>query len=325
MRSQDEAAASAAAATAKEQAATAAEHVPRDDRRPPEESDDADVIYLGTSLRGTSIHTFEWESVGSSTTAAAPPAVAQENDVDLDKLLVQIGDARKPSTSAPLLLPPPPPPPPLLGKHPRSPSPELVLSPELFEEVGMLNGMFQVPCMNLDAPPATFELCVASSPDWRVQLAFPSDYPAALPRVIQVDYKNGSKMFKLTRDILRSHAFQDARPCLERLMRELVDALTGKLGHVPWKFAPPSASRSPSAPPPAPAAAASGRTSKSYARNHSFPTIEEMWDHMHGLRAASLEYPPKLPVFARRDGFNTAFVTLSLPLWRLFEKRTSGD
>lgn len=323
MRSQDEDAAAAAAAAAEEQAATAAEHVPRDDRRSLEESDNTDVIYLGTSLRGTSIQTFVWDPVGPSTPTAAPPAVAQESDVDLDKLLVQIGDARKPSTSAP---PPPPlPPPPLLGKRGRSPSPELVLSPELFDEVGMLNGMFLVPCMNLDAPPATFELCVAGSPDWRVQLAFPSDYPAALPRVIQVDYKNGIKMFKLTRDILRSDAFQDARPCLERLMRELVDALTGKLGHVQWKFAPSTAARSASAPPPAPAAAALGRSSRPYAKNHSFPTIEEMWDHMHGLRAASLEYPPKLPVFSRRDGFNTAFVTLSLPLWRLSEKRASGD
>ena len=110
-----------------------------------------------------------------------------------------------------------------------------------------------------------------------MQLAFPSDYLATLPHVILVDYKIGGPMFLLTRDILRSDTFQGTRPCPERLMRELVDALAGRQGHVPLKFAPPQ-------PPPV--------RDKPYPNSNHFPTIQGMWDHMHGLHVASLDYPP---------------------------------
>ena len=86
-------------------------------------------------------------------TTAAAPVVAQYGEVDQDKLLLRNGDAGEPPLSL------------LLGKRARSHPPEPVLSPVLFEEVGMVSGLFLVPCLNLDVQPATFELCVAGSSD----------------------------------------------------------------------------------------------------------------------------------------------------------------
>jgi len=278
-----------------------------------DESDD-EVIYIGTTtkestggcdtggLLGHDLHPNPL-SDGSSLEDEIrdTPETQAHPEVDLDRLLNSIKDSSKPG---PLLLPSPQPS--VLGKRVRSPSPELALSPELFEEIGRVNGMFRIPCINLEAPPATFELSVAGSSEWRVLLAFSSDYPAELPSVLQVDdHRNGAKMFKLTKDILRGDSFKAGTPCLEKLMRELVEALASKLGQVPWKYISQTTKFVP-----IPSSVGGFMTTsapKVYPKSW-FPSFEEFDDQMQALRAASLDYPPKLPVFTKRDGWKTAFV-----------------
>ncbi|KAF8539006.1 hypothetical protein BDD12DRAFT_118373 [Trichophaea hybrida] len=305
------------------------DNVPQDesDEVSESESDDSgdEVIYVGTKVKGNAgdddggdlsgydscpkpLHS---SSSSSSLDEGEVRDVPESNDapeskvhseVDLDRLLISIQDSSKPG---PLLLAPPAPS--VLGKRARSPSPELALSPELFEEIGRVNGMFRVPCINLEAPPATFELCVAGSSEWRVLLAFSSDYPSELPSVIQLDgHKHGAKMFKLTKDILRGDNFQGGTPCLEKLMRELVEALAGKLGTIPWKFIPQTTKFVPK-----PSSVGGFMTTsapKVYPKAW-FPSFEEFDDQMRALRAASVDYPPKLPVYAKRGGWNTAFIS----------------
>jgi len=188
---------------------------------------------------------------------------------------------------------------PVLGKRQRcrSPSPDLQLSEELFEEIGLVNGLFKEPCLGLVEAPAVFELLVAGDNAYRVNLSFSSGYPLETPRLIAVETENGEQLKALAQGIL--DGITDGKPCLERLARSMAEALEEQIGEVPWTF----------------------KVHKeipifNYTRGRWFPTLQELDMYMENLRAAKLDYPPKMPVFEIKDGLNTALVglpTIELP------------
>jgi len=277
-----------------------------------DDGDDDEVIYLGT--RGSSGVEGDAGSVENSEIKAEPDRaeeapVVSGGTVNLDGLLGII--AR--SHSTPLLAAPPSVPllavppkltrrerrraasaalqaPSVLGKRQRSrsPSPELQLTEELFEEIGLVNGLFKDPCLGLIKAPAVFELLVAGQNAYRVKLSFSSGYPLEQPKLAAVETENGEEVLALAQGIL--NRIQDAKPCLERLARGMAEALEDRIGEVPWTFKVHKV------------------IPTNIIRGRWFPNVEELNMFMENLRAANLDYPPKFPVFEIKDGINTALV-----------------
>jgi hypothetical protein len=182
----------------------------------------------------------------------------------------------------------------VLGKRTREPSPDLVISDELFEEINKVNSLFYLPCLDLVAPPATFELRVAGNRNFRVGIVFSAGYPKESPQVKSATQEDDCAMSLLTQGFLDS--IVDGKPCLVRLMRALVEAIGDELGEVPWRYNPRTFSSSDliaSAPVP---------------RYMFFPQIAELEETMHRIQTDRCGYPPKIPVFKKKDGYNTAFV-----------------
>ncbi|KAI5812902.1 hypothetical protein BZA77DRAFT_296549 [Pyronema omphalodes] len=212
---------------------------------------------------------------------------AEPKTVNLDSLLTRLENDRKS----------------LLGKRERADTPTIALSPELFEEVTQVNGMFRRQCMNFVDEPATFSLCVAGYPDWEVLLAFPDNYPKVPPIVARAPVGKHSKLvFDMTKEILSREEYKDGKIMLERLMRKLVETLAKRLPDIPWKHTP------------ARGASLANPTSFLSTQDLSYvagrrPTYIEIEQHMNTLRAASAQYPPKLPVFKHKEGWSTAFIS----------------
>jgi hypothetical protein len=207
----------------------------------------------------------------------------------------------------------------VLGKRERADTPAIMLSPELFEEVTLVNGMFRRQCMNFVDEPATFSLCVAGFHDWEVLLAFPDNYPKVPPIVAKApDGKHSTTVYELTKEILSREEYKDGKPMLERLMRKLVEMLAKRLPNIPWKHMPGRG------------ASLSNPTSFLSTQDLSYvggrrPTYIEIEQHMNALRAASAQYPPKLPVFKHREGWSTAFVSILITLTVLILRLTKID
>ncbi|KAI5786158.1 hypothetical protein FPQ18DRAFT_78019 [Pyronema domesticum] len=221
---------------------------------------------------------------------------ATTGSVNLDHLLMKLERDRKS----------------VLGKRERADTPVMMLSPELFEEVTLVNGMFRRQCMDFVDEPATFSLCVAGFHDWEVLLAFPDNYPKVPPIVAKApDGKNSTTVYELTKEILSREEYKDGKPMLERLMRKLVETLAKRLPNIPWKHMPGRG------------ASLANPTSflstqdLSYVRGRR-PTYIEIEQHMNALRAASAQYPPKLPVFKHREGWSTAFISERFAQTQLF-------
>ncbi|KAI5779134.1 hypothetical protein EDC01DRAFT_634269 [Geopyxis carbonaria] len=160
---------------------------------------------------------------------------------------------------------------------------EVVMSTSLLDEVALVNNLFKSTCLDFEAPPAQFRLSVAGSRKLQVLLNFSSGYPIELPEVLQVPESGGEPLAVIAKNI--TLGLHDNKPCLERLMRALAEALAQELGHVSWRFKPQ---------PPT-------------VKNQHMLTLADFQKKMEDIRSHNLDYPPKMPEFERKDGWNTAF------------------
>jgi hypothetical protein len=187
------------------------------------------------------------------------------------------------------------PPPTVLGKR-QERSADIAVSEALLEEIERVNRIFTIPCIKWTDPPATFELAVAGHTAFRVKLSFPEGYPSDPPQVVPVPSGSGATMHKLSLMIVNTlQSDRPGKPCVERLMRTLVEALKEELGQIPWAHKPV--------------------TRHDIESDHQKVKIQgivvsrrELWSKMESLMATDPEYPPKFPVFEVKDGWNNAFV-----------------
>ena len=261
-----------------------------------EDSDDSDdsIIFLGSNKVGD-IGFFE-DSTGDTPTryksfGASARGSSSHRPVSPDVphyTLEPAGNGTVREAAAP--------PPTVLGKR-QERSPEIAVSEALLEEIERVNRIFTIPCIKWADSPATFELAVAGHTAFRVRLSFPEGYPSDPPQVVPVPSGSGATMHKLTIMIVNTlRSDRPGKPCVERLMRTLVEALGGELGQVPWAHKPV--------------------TKHDIENDQQKVKIQgiavsrrELCSKMESLMATDPEYPPKFPVFEVKDGWNNAFVS----------------
>jgi hypothetical protein len=226
-------------------------------------------------------------SKGKAKATEPQPEPEQEPKVDLDLLLENLSRGSDPEPM-PLLKAPPQ----VLGKRMRSRSlsPDIHMTEELFDEIIMINGLFKKPCMQLVASPAVFELAVAAHPDFKVNLSFSEGYPLVTPTPVAAACENGPQVQALAVSILAD--INDGKPCLEKLVKGLASGLSAELGHIDWKWN----------------ALGSPKFAVIPADSRWFPSLQELTIQMENIRAKHADYPPKLPAFEMKEGWNTAFV-----------------
>lgn len=164
-----------------------------------------------------------------------------------------------------------------------TPSQPVTLAAKTLDEIAMVNDMFKKPCF-VSTSSTGYKLTLAESPNWCVLIEIPPGYPSEVPRCFDSGSKNGLQVKKLAEKLLGE--ISDGKPCLERLVCQMIEELWQQLPEIKWK----------------------SRLKREPRGLFSATYTTQLQNHMNFLRDTRTGYPPPMPSFSEKGSFNGAFV-----------------